>query len=262
MHVCRQTIRNRVKRLFFPVGWHRRFDFEQIGGQDAVSSTLASTNKTVRTVKRQGARFSPRSRVGGDIDFGPLHTRSGRLNAYPSRSVDSSKRAGIEGSIHVDNNQSLRAGGSPGERGFQINNNSRGRWAQAGARVNDRVRALSTAVGRHRRAKTAPGGQGVDGFSSSPPSNQTRRRLSGYGTGRDGVGSATRSGDIHEEALGRVSTRENARPCARTGVVNDDQNPAAAARIRQTLAALPLSKIKIVIGKAPIETSIRKRHSL
>lgn len=198
----------------------------------AVCSTLASTKNAVLEVKRRRAGIASPSRGGGNIDFGPLHTRSDRLNISTSDSVDHSNSVG-KGST------------SERHRGtYHSCNNGR---SHAGAKAFDGIRGLSVLFGTSRRAKTAP----AETDLSLALENRRQGSAGGYASGAAVVASATVGGSTPEVEFGRACGGEHAYSGVPDVGVDGRKKPAGATKIGETLAALPLSKVKIVIGKYP-----------
>lgn len=250
-----------------------------------MSSTVANTRQTVRSVHRRGTAFSLPTAGRGSIGFGPLRVRSGKSTFSSIVSVDPLRHVADEASADADNGIII-SGRSIGERDTKIRDTSSsgitregskgGRWMPglSGFFGNTRRRVTSqgspsTAInhdggsgvvrtgsaggrwmsglsgffGSTRRTVTAPGGSSVDASVTS--------RVAGGNSAGAVLGSSTAGAAVSEGALSRAYGREGGRQLVAD---KPDETPAAATRIGETLSALPLSKIKIVIGKFQART--------
>ena len=208
-------------------------------------------------MKRRRAGLAIPSGDGrGSIGFGPLHARSGRSSFSPGYGHDRSKRVGGKSSTHVDinsrassvgimagygeNTSSFHDGGGGGSGG---GGGGHGRGIRRQSRFLRGLHGLSGLFGNSRRGKTTPGGSGADSNSISSFGNNPR--------GRTGVmGSRAASGVATEAGLTSAYGGEAADSRRRDEVEGKSRKPPPATRIGQTLAGLPLSKVKIVIGKS------------
>lgn len=204
----------------------------------AVCSTVTSTKNGVLKVKWRCAGLASPSSGGGNIDFGPLHTRSDRLNNSTSDSVDHSNYVVGETSRNVGKGTT-----SDRHRGT-YHSCSNGR-SHAGANALDGLRGLSVFFGTSRRAKTTP----AETDSSLALENRRQAPAGVHAAGAGILHSPTVGKSTPEVKFGRACGGEHAYSGAPDVSVGEREKPAGATKIGETLAALPLSKVKIVIGK-------------
>lgn len=244
-----RTIFNSSKRWSYPVRWRRNLFFNQIGGKNAIASTIVGTKETVRTLKRHRGRCRPPSCVGGIIDFGPLDVQSGSSNVCTNGSVDRAKGVGPDTTRNIDINEVSESSGHAGKQGIGIRINSSTRQTKNGKSIIDRMRGSLLFNDDTRLSKTPPGGACVQPCSSSPVVNQHRGPAIANDTGASVLFSSTSVRASSEVCLRRASSAGPSPVPMRDVVVGGRDTSSATTKIGGTLAALPLSKVKIVIGK-------------
>ena len=215
--------------------------------------------ENVRTVKRRSTGFVGRSANDrGSLDFGPLHTRSGRSSFSPGYGHKRSKRVGGKSSMHVDINSrasSVRTNAGHGASTSTFHDSSGdggggGRGIRRQSRFLCGFHGLSGLLANCRHAKTTPGSSGADSNSLPTFENNPRGRAGTTNTDAGVMDSSAATGVATAAGLTRAYAGESADSRRRSELDGRTGKPLLATRIGQTLAWLPLSKVKIVIGKS------------
>ena len=254
----------------------------QVGGKGAVSSTVASTKQTARMIQHRGSVLLARSDVGGRIDFGsPAGNGRTRPSTTSGSGIEMASRIGIRKSsvsgrissrssgVEVDTyDTNLQGGSATGTIDFSVS--SKTKTSAVGRVEAERPDAPVNTTGL---ASTAPTSFG--GLPSLPPLPAETRRQNVRFQSIDGDNVDVSGTTSHVDSPGLTmqlapeipaqvtsggpatgvqvegSGRSDAQPPSRVEhLVNEGRRDyTVAARTGNFLAELPLSKLKIVIGK-------------
>ena len=205
-----------------------------MGGRGAVSSTVASTKQSVIMLQTRSVDMLSRSGAGGVIDFsGQQGDTRGVRSGFSSRSRVSPGRRLGEGASTFDGGSSSTGGGIRNTRIPGLNGSlPRGLLFAPRSVSSDAQLTPALAPVREGDIEEAPVVSGLNRAAYSEP-----------GVARAYLGSAA-VGDSHR----RSELRDNpGSPDKKAGPEREETT--AAGRIGDVLSALPLSKLKIVIGK-------------
>ncbi|CAM9095530.1 unnamed protein product, partial [Laminaria digitata] len=254
-----------------------------VGGRGAVSSTVAGTKDSVRVLQRRTAVLLSRSDLGGRIDFtsparaggtrssgvsgdGKEVPRRFRVRRSSVRGRRSTSSSGGGGGSEIDQDGDRRLEGGPGMRGpggslFPAKNNVCGLVVTPGwpgSRINQD--GLPTMVPeRYSGSPSLPplpaGGTREARAYEGPPTTRAAGIERSTGNTEQPHLSVQRAEGGRETGVGvRGSGRntEQAQSSEKHRAREADRDGTAAVKIGNKLAELPLSKIKIVIGKAVV----------
>lgn len=221
-----------------------------MGGRGAVSSTVASTKQSVIMLQTRSVDMLSRSSAGGVIDFsdGQHHNATGVRSGFSSRSRFSpGKRLGERASTFggsrsasssstggdgIEHTRTTRFTGVIGGRSIPAKANLPRGLSFAPRSVSNDSRLAPTLAPVHESdIEEAPVASGLDRAAYSEPG------VTPAYAGPTAVGTVQRQSerDDHSGSLGKKAAQ-------------DREETTAAGRIGEFLSALPLSKLKIVIG--------------
>ena len=231
-----------VRHVFSP-------NVDQVGGKGAVSSTVANTKQSVVNLQRRSVSILSRSDPGGVTDF--TQSQAGSRGLSASR-LDRSRRVGQKQAAHGDD----------GSVDKNNNNNDviiKTNFSNSGVPSAQKI--------PHRGgAALARGSHSMDASVVPALGDQTPHPTSDSDAGRVLVGSGvkcdTALDPVVSRAYGETSAGEDGKeerndpyPTKEsTGDVQGHERKTTAGRIGVFLTALPLSKLKIVIGKLCLRT--------
>ena len=225
-----------------------------------MSSTVASTKKKVNKLQRRSAGPLPRSEGSGLTDFSQQDVSDAGSSVHSGFKIHRSRPAGKNASVRGSSNSS--------SINSSINSCSNSIDSSASSNNGMRVTGLNGVSGVDVPAETnaplrkvvAPGGLGVDAGGALEMADQTRGPASDDNAGKAGVVSGVVSSEsvltgAHAGPLGRgtcqggVERADNHQKELDDESMGEHEGKSAAGRVGALLAALPLSKLKIVIGK-------------
>ena len=266
---------------------YNRFYFQcclnryQVGGGGAVSSTVASTKQSARIIQRRGSVLLARSDVGGRIDFGsPVRTGSTTSSATLEKHIEMASRVGLRKSsvrggisscsgVEADRGDRNLGGGSSTER------TNVGLFSTTETSAVERVETEPPDVPIRPTGIVSPAPTRVGGSPSLWPLPAEERRPKIRFPSSDSNNSDSDGATIHEDPPAKTINLASEIPAqqARGGPATEvevegrgrngeqplsreehrvDEGPrksTVATRAGNMLAELPLSKLKIVIGK-------------